>query len=43
MYSDMDLSLEHSRKYLSGDPRKRKNAPFESEFFILSQGAWPIN
>jgi len=43
MYTDIQLSGDLSGGYLSGDPRKRKNPVFETEFFILSHSAWPVS
>ena len=43
MFKDMTLSEEILREYKTGDPRKKKfKAQFETEFYILSQGSWPI-
>ena len=43
MFKDMTLSEEILKEYKSVDPRKKKfKIQFEIEFFILSQGSWPI-
>jgi hypothetical protein len=43
MFKDMTLSEEVMKEYKTGDPRKKKFKPvFETEFYILSQGSWPI-
>ena len=42
MFKDITISEEIHRNYNQGDPRKRKKQLFETEFFILSSGSWPI-
>jgi hypothetical protein len=42
MYKDMSISEDLQTQFSQGDPRKRKSVIFETEFFVLSQGAWPV-
>jgi|LauGreDrversion4_2_1035121.scaffolds.fasta_scaffold683550_1 hypothetical protein len=43
MFKDIIISEHTHSQYNQGDPRKRKKQLFETEYFILTQGSWPIN
>ena len=42
MYKDIHQSEIDSREYLSSDPRKKPKIAFEVEYFVISQGSWPV-